>query len=164
MPRNSGRLPLKARQRPITAPTGAVLPARPRSNGGGSSPRPVIPARTPNRSLPSARANRGTGPGTRVSAIRPLDGGAQGLEAALDVLVAAVDLPDVVNRALPLGRKRGEEHRHPGPDIGRFHGPAAELSRTGDDGAVRIAEHDPGSHPDQLVHEEEPGLEHLLEH
>ena len=33
----------------------------------------------------------------------------------------------------------------------------------GDHGAVRIAEHDPRAHPDQLVHEEEPGLEHLLE-
>ena len=26
-----------------------------------------------------------------------------------------------------------------------------------------IAEHDARAHPDQLVHEEEPGLEHLLE-
>ena len=29
--------------------------------------------------------------------------------------------------------------------------------------AVRIAEHDARAHPDQLVHEEEPRLEHLLE-
>ena len=33
----------------------------------------------------------------------------------------------------------------------------------GDHRAVRIAEHDPRAHADQLVHEEEPRLEHLLE-
>ena len=41
---------------------------------------------------------------------------------------------------------------------------ALERRRPGDDGAVRIAEHDPGAHADQLVHEEQPRLEHLLEH
>ncbi len=41
--------------------------------------------------------------------------------------------------------------------------PPAEPGGPRDDGPVRIAEHDPGAHADQLVDEEEPRLEHLLE-
>ena len=40
---------------------------------------------------------------------------------------------------------------------------AEESGRTGDDGAVRVAEDDPRAHRDELVDEEEPALEHLLE-
>ena len=39
---------------------------------------------------------------------------------------------------------------------------AAQLGGADHDGAVRIAEHDARAHADQLVHEEEARLEHLL--
>ncbi len=45
---------------------------------------------------------------------------------------------------------------------GRLDHSAVERCRPADHGAVRIAEHDAGAHPDQLVDEEEPRLEHLL--
>src|ERR1044071_7431044 len=160
---NDGRLARRVRQRARTSPTGATWPPSPRSKGGDSSPRPVIPARTPNRVFHSGSSNRGTWPATLVSGIHPLDGRAQRLEPLVDVLVPPVDLPDVLNGALPLRREGGEENGHPGPDVRRFDPPAPEPGRPRDDGAVGIAEHDMGSHPDQLVHEEEARLEHLLE-
>ena len=62
----------------------------------------------------------------------------------------------------PFGAERGEEHRHAGADVGRLHAAAVQLRRPDDDGAVRVAQHDARAHADQLVHEEQPRLEHLL--
>ncbi len=51
----------------------------------------------------------------------------------------------------------------PGADVRARQPLAVELRRAGDDGAVRVAEDDPGAHADELVDEEEAALEHLLE-
>jgi len=47
---------------------------------------------------------------------------------------------------------------------GAFHDAPVERRGPGDHGSVRIAQHDAGPHPDQLVHEEQSRLEQLLEH
>ena len=51
----------------------------------------------------------------------------------------------------------------PGADVRALHPLAAELRRARDDRAVRVAEDDPRAHRDELVREEQPVLEHLLE-
>src|ERR1044071_5087593 len=154
MPENSGRLRRSWRQRSITCPTGAATPASPKSKGT-PAPREVIPATTPYRSRHSASSSRGTGPGTGASVIDALNRGSQGLEAGVDVLVAPLDLPDVVDHAGAFGCQRREQHRHAGPDVGRLDRAAAQGRRTCDHGPVGIAEHDPATHTDQLVHEEQ---------
>src|SRR5947207_14267727 len=45
----------------------------------------------------------------------------QRLQARVDVLVAALDLSDVVDHGIALSRQRGEQHRHAGADVGAFH-------------------------------------------
>src|SRR4051812_43964136 len=151
----------------MVSPTGDWL-QRPRSKPRpSSSPRPVMPATSPADSLHSTSSNRGTGPATGASvrlSIHPFDLGTEGAQPLIDALVAPLDLPDVVDRAGTVGREGGEEHGHAGPDVGRLDGAALERTGAGDDGPVRIAEHDAGAHADQLVHEEKPRLEHLLEH
>src|SRR5690349_24451044 len=104
-----------------------------------------------------------TSDATAGSVIDPFDRGAELAETGVDPLVAPLDLADVVDGALPLRGERREEHRHPGPDVGRLDGAAPERRRSRDDRAMGIAEDDPGTHPDQLVDEVEPRLEHLLE-
>ena len=62
-----------------------------------------------------------------------------------------------------LGAQAGEQHRHAGADVRALHPLADELRRAGDDRAVRVAEDDARAHRDELVGEEQPVLEHLLE-
>ena len=64
---------------------------------------------------------------------------------------------------LALGAERGDHHRHAGADVGALEALSDEPGRAGDDGAVRVAEDDPRAHRDELVDEEQPALEHLLE-
>ena len=90
---------------------------------------------------------------------------AEGVEAAVDVAVAAVDLLDVLYGAGALGAHGRDEQRHAGADVGRRHargaqGYAAVVAYDG--GAVRVAEDDLRTHVDELVDEEEAALEHLL--
>src|SRR5688572_20394688 len=104
----------------MTSPTDASV-QRPRSNPRPPpSPRPVIPAATPKRSRQSSSRNRGTGPvaacsrssrgaagAARGSVITALDVGPEIPQALVDPFVAALDLADVVDGALSLGRQRG---------------------------------------------------------
>src|SRR5207302_1668148 len=55
------------------------------------------------------------------------------------------------------------QHHHPGPDVGTRQPLAVELRPAGHDHAVRVAEDDPRAHVHELVDEEEPTFEHLLE-
>ena len=45
------------------------------------------------------------------------DAGADGGEAAHEVVVAAVDVPDAADRGDALGGEAGDHHRGPGPDV-----------------------------------------------
>ena len=64
---------------------------------------------------------------------------------------------------VPSARERGDEHRHPGADVGALEPLAVKPARTADDRPVGIAERDPSAHRDELVDEEQAVLEHLLE-
>src|ERR1041384_540425 len=121
-----------------------------------------MPAVTPYR--PQSRASCGTASAGAALVFATLNPGSQPAQPFVDPLVAAFDLADVVDDGVPLSGHGGEEHPHPGPDVGAVDDAAAQFGGSGDDGAVRIAQHDPCAHPDQLVDEEEPRLEHLLEH
>ena len=85
------------------------------------------------------------------------------LQALVDALVALVDLVDRPDRRLALGAEAREQHRHSGADVRALHPLAAQPRRPGDDRPVWIAEDDPRAHRDELVREEQPVLEHLLE-
>src|SRR5215208_464779 len=154
-----------ASQRAMTVPTGSSL-AVPKLPAA----RVVVNARTPNwakSSIGSSACSRKTGSWTSAPCtplLDPRDVGAECVEALVDPLVAALDLADVIDRALAAGAERGEEHRHARTDVRGLDGRAAELRGPGDDRAVRVAEHYPRAHADQLVHEEHSRLEHLLVH
>src|SRR5688500_3055318 len=160
-------------QRAVTSPTGS-LPWVPKLPAA----RVVVNARTPNAAKSSmgscgvagaaaaspAAPAAPAAPASGVLVIHPLDVRAEGAEPLVNPLVAALDLPDVLDLALAGGAEGGEEHGHAGADVGRLDGGAAKLDRAGDDGPMGVAEHDPRAHADQLVHEEHARLEHLLVH
>src|SRR5262252_5627568 len=169
----------KARHRVITCPAGSSL-HRPRENPPA---RVVMPATTPCRAAHSDSSSRGTAAspagtsttmvacggvvdkGRRSTTIfEALDFRAQRAEPLIDALVAALDLSYVVDHRIPLGRQGGEQNGHAGADVGALDLPSPQLRRARDHGAMWIAEHDARSHADQLVHEKEARLEHLLEH
>ena len=87
---------------------------------------------------------------------------AQAAEPLVDLLVAAVDLLDIVDGASAFGGKGGDEERHARPDIRRADGRAIERRGAGDNGAVRIAQHDRRAHGDEFVNKKEPRFEHFL--
>src|SRR5258708_16776593 len=64
---------------------------------------------------------------------------AEGVEALLDPLIAAIDLIDVLDHALTLGAERGEEEGHAGADGGAGDLRAIEPAAPDDDGPVRVA-------------------------
>src|SRR5690606_26780626 len=114
---------------------------RPRSKGATFDPRPEIPATSPNRARqPGTSQQGGSIPTGTSSVVTSLDVGPEGAQAGVDLLVAPLDLPDVVDRAGSFRREGGEEHRHPGPDVGRLHRAAPQRCRPADDGPVRVAE------------------------
>src|SRR2546430_2764817 len=145
----------------MTCPTGSSL-HNPRLMG-----RNVIPATRPYRSAHSVSSRRGTAASptrtSEISAAAALNLCSQRHEPLVDPLVAALDLSDVLNDGVALRREGGEQHRHAGADIGTLDDLPAERRGARDYGAMRIAEYDARAHADQLVDEEQPGLEQLLE-
>src|SRR5690349_16511930 len=95
-----------------------------------------------------ARSRRGS---SRLPAfLDALDLRAQRSQALVDALVSALDLTDIVDRALPRSAERGEEDRHTGPDIRRLHLGGPQTRGTDDHGAMRIAENDARAHANEL--------------
>src|SRR5262249_50481485 len=92
-----------------------------------------------------------------------LDLSAQRGRTRRELLVAAVDLNHVADFRATLGGEGGDEHRHPGADVGALDAGAMKTARTADDRPMGIAKRDPSAHRDQLVDEEQAVLEHLLE-
>ena len=64
---------------------------------------------------------------------------------------------------VPSAQSAAMQHRHPGADVRARHPLPVEPRRPGHDRPVRVAEDDPRAHRDELVHEEQAALEHLLE-
>src|SRR4051794_20700941 len=64
-----------------------------------------------------------------------LDLRSQRAQPLVDALVAAVDLADVADLRHPVRAQRGDQHRHPGTDVGRLQPLAPQPRGTGDDGA-----------------------------
>src|SRR5690554_782195 len=94
-----------------------------------------------------------------------LDFGADGVQSGIDVLVASVDLLDVVDGADSFGAEGGDEQGYTGANIGRCHGNTAQrhLAIEPDDGgAVRIAEDDLRAHVDEFIDEKQSAFEHFL--
>src|SRR5690606_23583878 len=132
--------------------------------------------RSPRETRPAPRATPGTLRGSPGSVPRPslspfrsglprvhaLDLGAQGAQALVDPLVAAFDLPYVVDVTLPFGAQRRNEERHPGADVRALHHARVQARWPDHHRPVRVAEHDPRAHADHLVGEEHPRFEHLL--
>src|SRR5512134_1328005 len=83
----------------------------------------------------------------------PLDPGTQGAQLGVNLLVTAVDLPDVADGGF-LGHGQGGQHeRHPGANVRTLDLFAVELGGAGDDYAVGVAKDDLCAHRDQLVRE-----------
>ena len=80
------------------------------------------------------------------------------MQALIDVLIASVDLFNILNNAFPFCAKGSNKQGYTGPDIWRAHGDATQLlfaSQTNYCGAVRIAEDYLGAHIDELIDEVE---------
>src|SRR5207253_2671332 len=88
------------------------------------------------------------------SAVGALNPGPEPAQPLVDPLVAAVDLADVADRRRAVRAQARDQHRHPGPDVRALRTLPVQLRGARDDDAVRVADDDPGAHPDQLVHEE----------
>src|SRR5438874_1080386 len=100
---------------------------------------------------------------TRSDAHAP-DARAERLQLGVDVFVAAIDLVHAADHRAALGAERGHDERDARPDVGA--GDAGRLAAQPPgpvhERPVRVAEHHARAHADQLVHEEEPALVHLL--
>src|SRR4026207_586155 len=95
--------------------------------------------------------------------IPPPDPRAQRAQPFINPLVSPLDLAHIVDGAGTLGGQRREEHSHAGPDVRRLDYSTFERGGPRYHSAVRVTQHDTRPHADELVHEEEAGLEHLLE-
>src|SRR5215218_4214443 len=91
------------------------------------------------------------------------DVGPQGPQALVDALVAPVDLAHVADDRLAVGGEGGHQQGHAGADVGRLQPLPVQRGGAVDDHPVGVADDDPGPHADQLVHEHQAVLEHLLE-
>src|SRR5215831_4509922 len=87
-----------------------------------------------------------------------LDGGAAGRELVLEPLEAAVEMIDAVDDGLALGRKRRNDERDRGTQIGGHDRRALERAHALDGGALAV-ELDMRSEPHQLLHVHEAVLE-----
>src|SRR5467141_2427472 len=137
----------KARHRPITWPTGSSL-HNPRLSG-----RVVMPATTPYRWAHSISSRRGTAASPAgISAMvfagtaccAPTLGSTLNLrpqcsQPVVDVLVAPLDLPDVLDHRIALRRECGQQHRHTGADVGTLDLLPAQRRGPRDHRAMRIA-------------------------
>src|SRR5690242_12381553 len=136
----------RAYHRPITSATGSdaavlKLPAA----------RVVVNASTPNAAK-SPIASR-SGSTLAHGIVDPRDVRAECSEPLIDALISALDLPHVVDGARSLGTQRGEQDRHPRPNVGGLDRGAPQSTGSGHQRAVRIAQHDSRAHADELVHE-----------
>ncbi len=61
-------------------------------------------------------------------------------EPLINALIAAFDLPNVVDRTGALGTKRRDKQSHPGPNIRAFDNPALQGTGADDHSPVRIAQ------------------------
>src|SRR6266571_305184 len=123
---------------------GAPLPGRSHGEGG----------------YPLLASIRGPAP----LAVDAVDLGAERPQAFVDSLVALIDLVHGPDRRRAFGAETREQHRHPRTDVRAFHPLPAQFRGPGDHGTMGIAKDDAGSHAHELVGEEQPVLEHLLEH
>ena len=81
------------------------------------------------------------------------------------MLVAAVNLLDIVDAAGALGTEGGNKQCHTGAYVGRGHAYATQLVfvvETNHRGTVRVAENDLRTHVDEFVDKEQAALKHLL--
>src|SRR5215217_2768340 len=92
-----------------------------------------------------------------------IDVGPEAAQPLVDALVAPVDLADVADDRFAVGGQGGQQQGHAGADVGGLQALAVQLGGAVDDHPVGVADDDPGPHADQLVHEHQPVLEHLLE-
>ena len=93
------------------------------------------------------------------------DFGTQRIEALVDVLVAAVDLLDVVDDGCTVGRHGCDQEGYPCANVWRGHFDATEgvLAIQPDHcSAVRVTEDDLCAHVDQFVYKEQAGFKHFL--
>ena len=89
----------------------------------------------------------------------------QGAESSFDVLVAAVNLSDVVDAAGAPSTHGCDEQGDTCADVGTCHASGMKLSLVvvpDDNGPVGIAEDNLCAHVDELVHEEQAAFEHFL--
>src|SRR5687768_5721382 len=112
----------------MTSPTGSVP-----DNPYVPASRVVVKARKPSASI-SGTARAPAARSRPALLFDPLDPGAECPETFIDALVAAIDLPHVVDDALSLRAERGDEHRHAGADVRRLERRAAQLRRSDDNG------------------------------
>ena len=94
-----------------------------------------------------------------------MDRRSKSTQASVDVLIAAVDLVDVADAAGAFGRHCGEQHGYAGSDVGAEHIVGAKgeaVVKTDHYSSVWIAEHDLGTHVDEIVDKEEAAFKHLL--
>src|SRR5439155_7715344 len=98
-----------------------------------------------------------------TSSLDTFDVRAERAQPLVDALVTLVDLVGVADRRRALRAEGRDHHRHAGANVGARHALAVQARGARDDDAVRVTEDDPRAHRDELVDEEEPALEHLLE-
>src|SRR6202163_342501 len=68
----------------------------------------------------------------------PRDVRTQPLELADDVLVATIQVIDVVEHGRPVGTERGDDERRAGPDVGHRDRAAMQRTGPGHDGAAAL--------------------------
>src|SRR4051812_28791231 len=86
--------------------------------------------------------------------------GAEGLELAGQVLVAAVDVVGVGHGGLAVGGEAGHDQGGAGPDVPRLHRRAAQPRHPPHDRMVALGA-DVGAHAQQLGHIAEPAAEQV---
>ena len=82
---------------------------------------------------------------------------ADGIQSLVDPKISSIDLFNIMNNALAVGRHRSNQQSDAGPDIRCAHDGRAQLqtaAQTDDSGTMRIAEDDLSTHVDQFVDKE----------
>jgi hypothetical protein len=94
-----------------------------------------------------------------------LDVGTESIETLLNILITPIYLFDIVNTAGSFGTHRCYQQGDTCTDVRARHATATEGNLTVmayNDGTVRIAENNLGTHVNELVNKEQTTLEHLL--
>src|SRR5207249_7649219 len=120
------------------------------------------------RSMPILRDRSDTllvgavaGTGLRIDADR-LDARAHRGQLAHHVLVAALDVPRVAQKALTLGAEGGDDERGPGPDVGNRELGSTQTRRPVHDRVQASFDGDARAHLELLAHVPEAVLVHVL--